>query len=214
MFTCDEDVADDVTDLFNFLTGYSDVSRFRKLLVAPLNMRTRLEKLIRREIDHAQFGRGGRLVFKANSLVDRRLIDLLYEASAAGVKVDLIIRGLCCLRAGLPELSENIRVRSVVGRFLEHSRVYYFQNAGKEEVFLGSADLMTRNLDRRVEVLFPVKSPTLIRRLVDDILEAYLQDNVKAREMTADGSYVRLVPAKGDPPRLSQDRLLTHSRGS
>ena len=157
LLTCDPAMAADATELFNTLTGYSTQQFYRSLLVAPGSMRDRIEALIEREIEHARAGRGGRLIFKMNSLVDDRLIRALYRASQAGVQVDLIVRGICCLRPGLPGISENIRVISIVGRFLEHSRIYHFRNGGDPEVYLGSADLMPRNLDRRVEVIFPVK---------------------------------------------------------
>ena len=160
MFTADEDIADDVSDLFNYLTGYSYKSDYKKLLVAPVNLRHRMEALIEREIKHAKAGREGHLIFKMNSLVDPRMIRALYRASRAGVKIQLLVRGICCLRPGVPGVSENIEVISVVGRFLEHSRVYYFRNGGEEEVYIGSADLMPRNIDHRVEVLVPIQDPT------------------------------------------------------
>lgn len=191
IFTCDEELAADVTDLFNYLTGYSAKKDYQKLLVSPVNLRQRLEALIKREIEHQVSGRKGRLIFKMNALVDPAIIRLLYQASQAGVKVDLIVRGICCLRPGLPGISENIQVISIVGRFLEHSRIYYFHNDGDEEIFLGSADLMPRNLDRRVEVLFPVNSRELIQQVKNKILDLYLADTVKARQMRSDGSYVR-----------------------
>ncbi|HPC82123.1 MAG TPA: polyphosphate kinase 1 [Thermoanaerobaculaceae bacterium] len=198
MFTCDEAIGADVTDLFNYLTGYSARTTYRKLLVAPINLRSRLEELIRREIEHQRAGRGGHLIFKVNALVDRQLIRLLYEASQAGVRIDLLVRGICCLRPGVPGVSETITVTSIVGRFLEHSRVLYFANGGNEEIFVGSADLMPRNIDRRVEVLFPVSSPRLVRHLRDDVLALYLADNVRARRMQPDGTYVRLKPRPGE----------------
>ena len=157
MLTCDVDIGADCTDLFNYLTGYSAKTSYRKLLVAPVTLRERMRKMIEREIEHQQNGRGGHLIFKMNALVDKKMIQLLYKASQAGVKVDLLVRGICCLRPGVPGASENIRVTSIVGRFLEHSRIFYFRNGGQEEVYLGSADLMPRNLNRRVEVDFPVQ---------------------------------------------------------
>lgn len=189
LFTSNELIAADATDLFNYLTGYSNKKSFRRLLVAPLNLRQRLEELIEREIEVQRNGGRGHLIFKTNALEDGPLIRLLYQASQAGVEVDLIVRGACCLRPSLVGVSENIRVSSVVGRFLEHSRIYYFGNNGAEECYLGSADLMPRNLNRRVEVLFPVERPALIRRLKDEILQAYLQDQANARRMYKDGSY-------------------------
>ena len=191
MLTCDPEVGADCTDLFNFLTGYSAKKTYRKLLVSPVTLRPRMENLIMREIEHQKAGRGGHLLFKVNALVDRNMIKLLYKASQAGVRVQLLVRGICCLIPGLPGVSENITVTSIVGRFLEHSRIFYFANAGEPEVYLGSADLMPRNLDRRVEVDFPVRDEALIREIYDEILATYLKDQVKARHMTAEGKYVR-----------------------
>ena len=198
MFTCDEDMGADATDLFNYLTGYSSRKEYRKLLVAPINLRGGIESLIKREIDIQNSGGQGRLIFKVNSMVDRRMIQLLYQASRAGVKIDLFVRGICCLRPGVPDVSENIQVTSIVGRFLEHSRIYYFHNGGKEEIYLGSADLMPRNIDRRVEVLFPVQDEHMIRHIYDNILTYYFRDNLKARKMLSDGSFVREKPQDGD----------------
>jgi polyphosphate kinase len=212
MFTCDEAVGADVTELFNYLTGYADTATYRKLLVAPINMRERLDLLIRREMVHQKKGREGHLVFKVNAIVDRPMIRLLYEASRAGVKIDLLVRGICCLRPGIPGVSENIRVRSAVGRFLEHSRVYYFRNGGEEEVYLGSADLMPRNINRRVEVLFPVEQAALVRQLRDDVLEAYLADNLRSRRMLPDGTYERVRPAGREKPLDVQDHLIALQR--
>jgi polyphosphate kinase len=185
-FTADADIGADATDLFNYLTGYSHKSDFRKLLVAPVTLRANLADLIRREI---ALGSRGRLIFKMNALEDKEMIRLFYEASRAGVRIDLIVRGLCCLRPGVAGVSENITVRSIVGRFLEHSRVYYFGNAGREEVYAGSADLMPRNLDRRVELLFPVMNPKVVRYLRDVVLEKYLADNRRVRIGKPDGTY-------------------------
>jgi polyphosphate kinase len=186
LFTANEEIGMDASDLFNQLTGYSHKADFRRLLVAPLTMRTRLKELIRREI---ALGPRGRLIFKPNALEDRDIIQLLYEASQAGVRIDLIVRGICCLRPGLPGISENIAVRSIVGRFLEHSRIYYFGNGGAEEIYSGSADLMPRNLDRRVELLFPILDPALVRIIKDVIIDRYLADNRKARIAKSDGTY-------------------------
>jgi polyphosphate kinase len=191
MLTCDPAIGADCTDLFNFLTGYSAKSAYRKLLVAPVNLRDRFQKLIEREIEHQKNGRGGHLILKMNALVDKRMIQLLYQASQAGVKVDLFVRGICCLRPGLPGVSENIQVTSIVGRFLEHSRIFYFRNGGQEEVYLGSADLMPRNLNRRVEVDFPVQDKHLVGMIRDEILGTYFKDQAKARHMTSDGKYLR-----------------------
>jgi len=213
MFTCDEDIGADCTDLFNYLTGYSAKADYRKLLVAPINLRERFERLIRREMEHQRRGEGGHLIFKVNALIDKRMIRLLYEASQAGVQADLLVRGMCCLRPGIAGVSENIRVTSIVGRFLEHSRIYYFRNGGEEEVYLGSADLMPRNLNRRVEVIFPVQDSKLIRHLRDEVLATYLTDVVKARHMQADGAYVRNRSRAGDGTMNSQRWLIDRAVG-
>jgi len=208
MLTCDEEVGTDVADLFNFLTGYSAKKDYQKLLVSPVNLRERFEAMIKREIAHQAKGAQGRLIFKMNALVDPHVIRLLYQASQAGVKVDLLVRGICCLRPGIKGVSDNIEVTSVVGRFLEHSRVYYFRNGGHEEIYLGSADLMPRNINRRVEVLFPLEGPDLIRHVRDEILAVYLSDTVKGREMKSDGTYVRRPPAGGKRAINSQEWLV------
>ena len=191
LFTCDEQIGADATDLFNFLTGYSAKKGLRKLLMAPVSLRQGLESLIEREIELTRRRKKGHLIFKMNGLEDPEIIKLLYRASQAGVRVDLLVRGLCCLRPGIPGVSENITVKSVIGRFLEHSRIYFFRNGGREEVYVGSADLMPRNLNRRVEVVFPVKDPRLVSRLRGEILEVYLADTVNTHEMQPDGSYRR-----------------------
>ncbi len=211
MFTSDESIGADATDLFNFLTGYSAQSNYRKLLVAPVNLRKKLEALIEREIEHARSGNPARLIFKVNSVVDPQMIQLVYQASQAGVKVDLFVRGICCLRPGVKHVSENIRVVSIVGRFLEHSRIYYFQNGGKEEMYLGSADLMDRNLNRRVEVVFPVENPDHIHHLRENVLAAYLHDNARARVMHSDGTYSRLIPKDEDKKVDVQEWLMNRS---
>lgn len=194
LFTAREELGNDVTDLFNYLTGYSAKRDYEKLLVAPVNLRERFEAKIEREIRHQQSGKRGHLILKMNALVDPQVIRMLYRASQAGVKVDLLVRGICCLRPGVPGVSENIQVTSIVGRFLEHTRIYYLRNGGREEIYLGSADLMPRNINRRVEALFPVDDEVLRRRIKEEILETYLADNVKARRMQPDGTYKRLKP--------------------
>ena len=206
-FTSDPQIGADVSDLFNFLTGYSEKRDYQKLLVAPINMRKRFSELIRREMEHQKSGRDAHLILKTNALVDEKMIQLLYEASQEGVKIDLLVRGICCLRPGIAGLSDNIRVISVVSRFLEHSRIYYFSNGGQEQIYLGSADLMPRNLNRRVEVLFPIQDTTYVRYLRDIVLESYLRDSVKARYLTADGTYIRPEPVENT---LSvQEKLLS-----
>jgi polyphosphate kinase len=214
MFTCDEEIGADATDLFNYLTGYSAKQEFRKLLVAPINLRSRMAALIRREIEHQRKGENGHLIFKVNHLVDPEIIKLLYQASQAGVMVDMQVRGVCCLRPGLKGISENITVNSVVGRFLEHSRIYYFRNAGQEEIYLGSADLMPRNLDRRVEVLFPIQTPEMIRHIKDNILKIYMSDNVKTHRMRSNGTYERIKPASKEEPFNSQAWFVKQVEGS
>jgi polyphosphate kinase len=207
ILTADDAIADDVSNLFNYLTGYSQKSDYQKLLVAPVNLRERIEALIEREIKHAKTGKG-HLIFKMNSLADSRLIRSLYRASRAGVKIQLLVRGICSLRPGVPGLSENIEVTSIVGRFLEHSRVFYFRNGGKEEVYIGSADLMSRNIDHRVEVLVPIQDPNIIRTIIDGVLEVYLSDNVKARQMLPNGIYIRKKVGDSRHAVNSQERLI------
>ncbi len=211
LLTCDPEIGADCSDLFNFLTGYSAKSKYRKLLVAPNSLRQRFEELLQREIDHKKAGRPAHLILKMNSLVDRKMIQLLYQASRAGVQVDLLVRGICCLRAAVPGLSENIRVTSIVGRFLEHSRIFYFRNGGDEEIYLGSADLMPRNLNRRVEVLFPVQDRNLIRILKEDILGTYLKEQAKARHMQPDGKYVRDANAGKKDALNSQETFIARA---
>ncbi len=194
------ELGSDVSEVFNALTGYSSQRSYERLWVAPSDLRQRFLAAIEREIaTHKKHG-NGRLVFKMNSLVDRDVIRALYAASRAGIEIDLIIRGICCLRPGVPGWSETIRVRSIVGRFLEHSRIYCFHNGGDTEVYLGSADLMERNFDRRVEVVFPVLDEEHKHHLRDVILPAYFRDNVNARELRADGTYVKVEPCEGETP--------------
>lgn len=208
LFTTEDSITADATDLFNYLTGYSSKRDYQQFLVSPITLRDRLEALILREIEHHKAGRPGHLLFKMNALVDARVIRLLYAASREGVKVDLLVRGICCLRPGIPGISENIRVISIVGRFLEHSRIYYFRNGGAEEIYLGSADLMPRNLDRRVEVLFPILDDTLRSRVRAEILDLYLSDNAKARRMLSSGAYERVRKRKGSSLLNAQERLI------
>jgi len=212
-FTCDEDMASDITDLFNHLTGYSTKHDFRKLMVAPFNLRAGLEKLIRREIEHAKSGQKAHLIFKVNAIVDPYFIELLYEASQAGVKVDLLVRSMCCLKPGVKGVSDNVHVVSIVGRYLEHSRLYYFFNGGAEEIYMGSADLMPRNLNHRVEVVFPVEDAEHVRYLRDQILDIYLHDNMRARLMREDGTYLRLQPPGEEKAVDVQEFLMKNSRG-
>ncbi|MDJ0620385.1 MAG: polyphosphate kinase 1 [Calothrix sp. MO_192.B10] len=211
LLSCREELGEDLGDLFNFLTGYSQQKTFNKLLVAPVNMRDRLVGLIRREIDRAQQGREGKIIAKMNSLVDSQIIATLYEASQAGVQIDLIVRGICCLRPSLSQISENIRVISIVGRYLEHSRIFYFHNDGQSEIYLGSADWMPRNLDRRVEAVTPVEAPNLVNRL-KEILEIMLADNRYAWELQADGSYHQRHPQADEAERSAQNTFMDLAR--
>lgn len=207
LLSCREELGADLTDLFNYLTGYSRQRSYRKLLVAPVNLRDRMVALIHREIEHCQNGRSGRIVAKMNALVDPQIIAKLYEASRAGVEIDLIIRGICCLRPGLPDVSENIRVISIVGRFLEHSRIFYFQNGGQEEVYIGSADWMSRNLNRRVEAITPVEDLNLTKDL-QEILGIMLSDNRQAWELQSDGSYIQRRPSDLNQEQSAQKTLM------
>ena len=190
LLSCREDLGADITDLFNFLTGYSRQQSYRKLLIAPVSLRKRMLAMIDREAKNCKNGGTGRIVAKMNSIVDKPIIEALYAASRAGVQIDLIIRGICCLRPGLPEISENIRVISIIGRFLEHSRIFYFYNGGQEEVYIGSADWMTRNLTRRVEAVTPIDEPAIAKEL-EEILGIMLSDNRQAWELQSDGSYIQ-----------------------
>ena len=191
LFTADPEIVADVSDIFNYLTGYSNQREFKALAVAPVQLRNRLTEMIDREAEHARNARSARIVIKVNSLTDDQMIRALYRASQAGVPVDLIVRGICCLRPGIPGISDNIRVRSVVGRFLEHSRIYWFQNGGQEEMFIGSADLMERNLERRVETLAPIRDPEILEHLRDVVLGAYLRDTDRAMVLDSNGKYER-----------------------
>lgn len=204
LFSANPDFGEDVSELFNLLTGYSHRQEWKKLIVAPVDLRERVIELIDRERRQAERGRRGRIVVKMNALVESSVIDALFRASQAGVSIDLIVRGICCLRPGVPGVSENIRVTSIVDRFLEHSRIFYFENDGNPEVFLGSADWMPRNFFRRIEVMFPIEDPRLKARLLDEIIQTTLKDNTKARRLQAHGKYERVVPAPGQPFVRSQ----------
>jgi polyphosphate kinase len=201
-FTCRREFGEDASALFNLLTGYSRNDDWNKLIVAPSHFADRVAELIDRECAHAEAGRPARIIAKMNSLVDPHIITRLYHASQAGVRIDLIVRGICCLRPGIPGVSDRIRVTSIVDHYLEHSRIAYFQNGDEPEVFLSSADWMPRNFRRRVELMFPIEDPRLRRRLVDGILGVDLADNVKARELQADGTYRRVPPPKPGEPTI------------
>jgi polyphosphate kinase len=191
LFTADPDVMADVSDIFNYLTGYSNQKEFRSILAAPVQLRARLTELIMREAEHAKAGRPARMIIKINAITDDQMIRVLYRASQAGVSIDLLVRGICSLRPGIPGVSDNIRVRSIVGRFLEHSRIYWFENGGQDEMYIGSADLMERNLDRRVETLTPVRDPEILQHVRDVVLHAYLRDTDRAMVLDSAGKYQR-----------------------
>jgi polyphosphate kinase len=209
-FTTDPEIAADVADLFNTLTGYSRPDGYRKLLVAPGALRQSILQRIEREVKVHEKKGNGYLAFKMNQLVDKECIVALYKASQAGVKIDLQVRSICCLRPGVPGISDNIRVTSIVGRFLEHPRIFYFHNDGDEEILLGSADLMPRNLDRRVETLFPVEDPQIRAALRDQILQVHLRDNMQARVLMPEGDYKRIVPKNGEEEVNSQLWMIAH----
>jgi polyphosphate kinase len=207
LFTADKVIADDVSALFNFLTGYSQKHEWQKLVIAPSDLKRRTLELIAEQTERAREGKRSRIIAKLNSLVDRRTIEALYQASQAGVPIDLLIRGICSLRPGLPGISETIRVYSVVDRFLEHSRILVFGEGSKSQVFLSSADWMPRNFERRVEVMFPVESEELRQRITEEIIPTYLNDNRRMRMLRSDGTYVHVA---GDDvaPHRSQAELL------
>jgi polyphosphate kinase len=200
-----------VSEVFNYLTGYSEQKKYRKLFVAPINIREKFLRLIRREIKNVKEGGSGRIIFKMNSLVDPTIIAALYEASKRGVKIELIIRGICCLVPRKPGLSDNITVRSIVGRFLEHSRVYYFFNNGEEEVYLSSADMMQRNLDRRVEQTFPVEDKILKEEIIKTVLEMALEDTVKSSILLPTGKFVKNRRIFKQPETNMQEWLMNYS---
>jgi polyphosphate kinase len=213
-FTANPHFADDVSALFNYLTGYSELPVWKKLIVAPSRLQDFMIEKIMAEADFEKAGKGGRIIAKINGLLEPKVVQALYRASQAGVKIDLVCRGICALRPGLPGISENIRVISVVDRFLEHSRIFYFGNAGDPQVYIGSADWMDRNLSRRVEVVFPVEPPELKQRLINEILATSAADNVKASELQPDGTYKRLTLLNGEPPVHSQARFLEIARAN
>jgi polyphosphate kinase len=213
LFTAKPEFGEDTSELFNLLTGYSQGRRWHKFLVAPLGLREQIIELIDRERRNAEAGKPARIIVKMNALVEPTVIDALYRAARSGVRIDLIVRGTCCLRPDMPGLSENIRVISIVDRFLEHSRIFYFENAGNPDVYLGSADWMPRNFYRRIEVMFPIEDAKLKARVTQELLPIILKDNVKARQLQSDGSYVRVTPNGQDPLR-SQAVFLTQARES
>jgi polyphosphate kinase len=207
LLTADEAIGEDVHKVFLQLTSLGKVSRLEKLLESPFTLHEGMLAKIQREADHAHAGRPGRIIAKMNALVEPRVIQALYEASMAGVEIDLIVRGMCSLRPGVPGISENVRVRSIIGRFLEHTRVFYFHNAGESELYCASADWMERNFFRRVETCFPITQPDLVERVLTD-LECYLRDNCQAWTLNSDGTYTRLQPAGDETPFAAQMELL------
>jgi len=207
LFTANPDMGEDTSALFNLLTGNAEGYRWRKLVVAPVGMREQVIGLIEREERNARKGRAARIIVKMNALVEPSVIDALYRASQAGVAIDLVVRGICCLRPGLPGVSETIRVTSIVDKYLEHSRIFYFENGGNPEVFLASADWMPRNFWRRIETLFPIEDASLQARIVGDIIQPILSDTVKVRELSSDGTYRRRTPGEGETPLRSQVAL-------
>ena len=207
-FTCRESITNDATEVFNFLTGYSKKEEFAELAVAPITLRERITALIDREAENAKNGKPAQIILKMNSLTDQKIIEHLYAASSAGVSVDLIVRGVCCLRPGIPNVSERIRVISIVGRYLEHSRVFWFLNNGASEVYLSSADLMGRNLDRRVELMFPIEDPALAAFVYQESLKNAILDTVGSRILHADGTYTRQTVREGEQPFEGQAKLI------
>src|SRR5437667_8906245 len=212
LLTSEPQLSEEVATVFNTLTGLAGYPGLKKLLVSPFDMHSRFVKLIERERDNALAGKPARIVAKMNALVDQEIIEKLYEASCADVTIDLVVRGICCLRPKVPDLSENIRVISIVGRFLEHSRIFYFENAGQPRVFLSSADWMPRNFYRRIELAFPIETPALRDQIINDVIPAFLHDRVKARELQPDGTYRRLTPEGTEPRRQAQWQFREVSR--
>ena len=209
ILTCNEKIGQDATAVFNMLSGYSEPSTWNKLVVAPLWMRNRFLHLIEMEAEHARKGQKAHIIAKMNSLCDQEIIAALYAASAAGVKIELIVRGICCLKTGIPGISENITVRSIVGNFLEHARIFYFYSNGQEEIYMGSADWMPRNLDKRVEIIFPVEDENIKKELMH-ILDVQLSDNTKAHLLQPDGSYIK-PDRRGKTPICAQDFFCTEA---
>jgi polyphosphate kinase len=213
MFTCRPELGDDATQLFNKLTGFSKVSDYEQLLVAPVTLRRELVALIDRETEHARAGRPSGIRVKINALTDAAIVRALYRASQAGVPIELLVRGMCTLRPGVPGVSETIRVTSIVGRFLEHARIIILENGGDREVYIGSADWMGRNLDRRVELMVPVLDPLVAEVLDGQLMAVMLSDNVKSRELLPDGSYRRLgIASPGAMPVDAQRVFLAQAQ--
>jgi polyphosphate kinase len=214
LLTSSPEITSAVHSVFNYLTAYSESPSYGPLAISPVDLAATTLAQIHREAEHAANGRPARIIAKMNSLLDKNVIEALYRASQAGVDIDLTVRGMCSLRPGMPGVSENIVVRSVVGRFLEHSRIFYFENGGDDEVYISSADWMPRNLYERVEVLCPVQDPQLKQRLKSEILAAYLADNVKARFLDRNGRYMRATRRRGEAPFSAQDFLIAVAEGT
>jgi polyphosphate kinase len=208
LFTCNDEIGSDVNDIFVQLTGLGKASKLNHLLQSPFSLHPGMMEMIRREAEHAKAGKKAHIIAKMNSLLEPQIISALYEASQSGVRIDLIVRGVCALRPGIPGVSENIRVRSVIGRFLEHSRIFYFLDDGAQHLYLSSADWMQRNFFRRVETCFPVLDPRLKKRVIREGLNAYLNDNAQAWEMSAGGTFERKAPRRGAKLHCAQDDLL------
>jgi polyphosphate kinase len=214
LFTCRPEFGEDATNLFNLLTGIGQFQGMRKFFVAPFELQERMVALIEREVENAKKKLPARIILKLNSLVEPQTIAALYRASEAGVKIELIVRGICCLRPGVKGLSTNITVRSIVDRFLEHSRIAYFENAGQPQVFVMSADWMRRNFFRRLEIAFPIEEAALRKRICQEILPLMMADNTKAWTLNGDGNYVRVQPAKGEKSCRSQMEFITLAEAS
>ena len=213
LITAEPAITSEVTEVFNLLTAHNRETNFEQLLVAPAGLMQGMLDRIERESEQARAGRPAAIIAKMNGLMDPAIIKALYRASQAGVEIDLIVRGICCLRAGIPDISENIRVYSIIGRFLEHSRVFYFANGGTEEIWLGSADWMNRNLRGRVEVVFPIFNPGLRQRIYRDLIELAIADRTKSRQMRANGTYTRHTPSPGEEETEMQERLMRLALG-
>ena len=212
--TCRPEYGEDAAAVFNLLTGFCQFEGTTKLMVAPFDFQSRTLELIERETAHAREGKPARIVAKMNSLVDKPVIEALYVASQAGVEINLIVRGICCLRPGVPEFSPTITVRSIVDRFLEHSRIYYFANDEAPEIYVGSGDWMYRNFQKRIEVAFPIEEPSLQSRILDEILPIHLGDNIKAHQLQSDGTYLQLSPDDSDKAMRSQLKFMELSRNA
>jgi polyphosphate kinase len=213
LFTCQPDFGEDATNLFNLLTGLGRFQGARKFLISPFTVHENMLRFVEHETANAKAGKPARIIAKMNALVDREMIEALYRASQAGVKIELIVRGICCLRPGVAGVSENISVRSIVGRFLEHSRIFYFENGGDPKLFAGSADWMQRNFFRRIETVFPIEDASLRRRIIEQILGAQLADTTKASLLDEDGVFSRPSRSKGEPARSSQEEFMALAVG-